>query len=170
LAHFSCYCAEDQIVFGPLAARACYHFFYCQIYAIVMKTMAKAGQKDILVMEDDVAMAEIVAHKLESQGFLVRHAPDGKQGVELLKAQIPDLIVLDLMMPEMDGFQVLESIRANKDPKVANLPVIVLSNLWSSQDILKTQALKANAYMVKAYFTPDEILAKINEVLAKQNN
>lgn len=124
----------------------------------------------IIVMEDDVAMAEIVTHKLESAGFEVRHAPDGQQGVDLIKKEIPNLVILDLMMPEMDGFQVLEKIRNDKDPRVSALPVIVLSNLWSSQDILKTQALKANAYMVKAYFTPDEILAKINEVLKQVNN
>ena len=78
-------------------------------------------------------------------------------------------VLLDLMMPEMDGFQVLEKIRADKDSKMAKLPVIVLSNLWSSQDILKAQSLKASEYMVKAYFTPDEILAKIREVLSKNN-
>ena len=124
----------------------------------------------IIVMEDDVAMAEIVTHKLESAGFDVRHAPDGQQGVDLIKKEIPNLVILDLMMPEMDGFQVLEKIRSDKNPKISALPVIVLSNLWSSQDILKTQALKANAYLVKAYFTPDEILAKINEVLNQVNN
>ena len=68
-------------------------------------------------------------------------------------------------MPEMDGFQVLESIRKNPDKKIANLPVIVLSNLWSNEDILKTQAYKVDDYMVKAYFTPEEILGKIQAVL-----
>ena len=132
--------------------------------------MAKTNQKRVVVMEDDVAMAEIVTHKLQGKGFEVRHAPDGAQGWVMVSQDPPDLVVLDLMMPEMDGFQVLENIRKSGNKKVAELPVIVLSNLWSNEDILKTQALKADEYMVKAYFTPDEILAKIEAVLKKYNN
>jgi DNA-binding response OmpR family regulator len=74
------------------------------------------------------------------------------------------------MMPEMDGFQVLESIRGSTDKKIADLPVIVLSNLWSNSDILRVKNLRADDYLVKAYFTPDEILGKILAVLAKYNN
>jgi DNA-binding response OmpR family regulator len=118
-------------------------------------------------MEDDMAMAEIVTHKLESSGFAVRHAEDGKQGLQMISEKVPDLILLDLMMPEVDGFQVLETIRASKDKNIANLKVIVLSNLWSNNDILRVKNLKADDYMVKAYFTPDEILGKINAILAK---
>ena len=114
-------------------------------------------------------MAEIVTHKLQQNGFDVRHAPDGAIGWKILQEDVPDLVVLDLMMPERDGFQVLENIRKSSDAKIAGLPVIVLSNLWSNEDILKTQALKADDYMVKAYFTPDEILAKIQAVLAKHS-
>jgi DNA-binding response OmpR family regulator len=137
---------------------------------LVGKIMPVQTKTKIIVMEDDMAMAEIVSHKLESKGFSVRHAPDGAQGWEMVQKEPPDLVLLDLMMPEMDGFQVLEKIRDNADEKIKNLPVIVLSNLWSNQDILKTQALRADEYMVKAYFTPDDILAKIEEVLKKHNN
>lgn len=129
--------------------------------------MAKSTQKNVIVMEDDVAMAEIVSHKLGTSGFEVRHAQDGREGLKMLAEQLPDLILLDLMMPEVDGFQVLESIRSNPDKKVANLPVIVLSNLWSNNDILRVKNLRADDYLVKAYFTPDEILGKINAVLEK---
>lgn len=132
--------------------------------------MAGLNKKKILVAEDDMAMAEIVSHKLTASGFEVRHAENGLLAVEMFEQDPPDLVLLDLMMPEMDGFQVLEKIRNNKDPKLSATPVIVLSNLWSNEDILKTQNLKVNDYMVKAYFTPDDILAKINEVLAKHKN
>jgi DNA-binding response OmpR family regulator len=132
--------------------------------------MAQTTQKNVIVMEDDVAMAEIVSHKLGASGFEVRHAQDGKEGVKMISEKIPDLILLDLMMPEMDGFQVLESIRSNSDKQIANLPVIVLSNLWSNSDILRVKNLRADDYLVKAYFTPDEILGKILAVLAKYNN
>lgn len=130
--------------------------------------MSKLRQVKILIMEDDTAMAQIVSHKLQTSGFEVRHAPDGAIGLKLIEADVPDLVLLDLMMPEMDGFQVLESIRSNKDKKIAGLKVIVLSNLWSNEDILKTQNLKADGYMVKAYFTPDDILGKINELIGSK--
>lgn len=122
--------------------------------------------KKVIMAEDDLAMREIVTHKLLAHGFSVKEAEDGHQALDAIKAEHPDIVLLDLMMPEMDGFQVLEELRANPDPKIANTPVIVLSNLWSNKDILRTKALKVQAYMVKAYFTTEEILNKINEVLA----
>jgi DNA-binding response OmpR family regulator len=132
--------------------------------------MPKSTQKNVIVMEDDMAMAEIVTHKLETSGFGVRHAQDGKLGLEMIGKQLPDLILMDLMMPEVDGFQVLETIRGSSDKNIANLPVIVLSNLWSNSDILRIKNLRADDYLVKAYFTPDEILGKIQAVLSKHNN
>lgn len=122
--------------------------------------------KKILMIEDDVAMREIVIHKLMSHGFDVKEAEDGLQGVDSILKEKPDLVLLDLMIPELDGFQVLEKVRGNADAQIANTPVIILSNLWSNKDILRTKALKVQAYMVKAYFTTEEILNKINEVLA----
>ncbi len=121
--------------------------------------------KKILMVEDDTAMREIVIHKLMTHGFEVKEAADGKQGVMMAIQEKPDLMLLDLMLPEMDGFTVLETLRKNPDPKVANIPVIILSNLWSNKDILRTKALKVQAYLVKAYFTTEEILNKINEIL-----
>jgi DNA-binding response OmpR family regulator len=127
------------------------------------------GKKyNILVAEDDMAMAEIVSHKLDTNGFAVRHAEDGVKALAMFDEDPPDLLLLDLMMPELDGFGVLEKIRGNPDKKLAATPVIVLSNLWSNQDILRVKALNADEFMVKAYFTPDEILAKIKFVLAKR--
>ncbi len=127
--------------------------------------MSEDKKIKIIVAEDDQAMAQIVSHKLNIHGFSVRHAENGLKAVEMFAQDPPDLMLLDLMMPEMDGFEVLQKIRGNPDKKLADTPVIILSNLWSNQDILKTQGLKANGYMVKAYFTPDEIVTKINEIL-----
>ena len=127
---------------------------------------APANQKKILVVEDDIAMREIVVHKLTANGFSVSQAEDGKKGIELISQVKPDIVLLDLMLPEVDGFQVLETIRKNPDPTIAKTPIIVLSNLWSNKDILKTKSLNVQAYMVKAYFTTEEIMKKVNEVLA----
>ena len=122
--------------------------------------------KKILIVEDDIAMREIVVHKLSANGFVVKEAGDGKDGIELIIQEKPDLVLLDLMLPEVNGFEVLETIRKNPDAAIASTPIIVLSNLWSNKDILKTKALNVQAYLVKAYFTTEEILKKINEVLA----
>lgn len=124
--------------------------------------------KKILMVEDDTAMREIVMHKLQKHGFEVKEAEDGKKAIDVVDQEKPDLILLDLMLPEVDGFKVLETIRANSNPQIANTPIIILSNLWSNKDILKTRALKVQAYMVKAYFTTEEILNKINEILKEE--
>jgi DNA-binding response OmpR family regulator len=121
--------------------------------------------KKVLVVEDDLMMREIVTKKLVMSGFDVLEAGNGKVGYETILEKKPDLVLLDLMIPEMDGFQVLEALRKNTNKKISGIPVIVLSNLWSSQDMLKTKALNVQSYLVKAYFTPDEILAKVNEAL-----
>ena len=118
------------------------------------------------MVEDDTAMREIVTHKLQTNGFDLAEAEDGKQGLEMAKKERPDLILLDLMLPEMDGFAVLEKIRTDGDKNFAKTPIIILSNLWSNKDILRTKSLEVQAYMVKAYFTTEDILKKINETLA----
>jgi len=121
--------------------------------------------KKIMVVEDDPAMRDIVTHKLLGNGFEVKQAEDGRKAIDMLEMEKPDLILLDLMLPEVDGFKVLQTIREHKDTGISSTPVIVLSNLWTNQDILRTQNLKAQAYMVKAYFTTEEILHKVNEIL-----
>ena len=118
-----------------------------------------------MVVEDDPAMRDIVTHKLLGNGFEVKQAEDGRKAIDMLEMEKPDLILLDLMLPEVDGFKVLQTIREHKDTGISSTPVIVLSNLWTNQDILRTQNLKAQAYMVKAYFTTEEILHKVNEIL-----
>jgi DNA-binding response OmpR family regulator len=124
------------------------------------------ANKTIVIVEDDVAMREIVTHKLASSGFTVKEAEDGRAGLDLILQTKPDLVLLDLMLPEIDGFEVLETVRKNTDAKIAKTPIIILSNLWSNKDILKTKALHVQAYLVKAYFTTEEILKKVEEVLA----
>ncbi len=110
-------------------------------------------------------MREIVTHKLSTSGFTVQAAEDGRKAIDLISQEKPDLVLLDLMLPEVDGFGVLEAVRKHQDQKIAQTPVIILSNLWSNKDILRTKALQVQAYMVKAYFTTEEILNKINEIL-----
>lgn len=139
----------------------------CDIVKLVY-FMALEKQNKILVVEDDPAMRDIVTHKLSSHGFEVRQAEDGKKAIEAFLAEKPDLVLLDLMLPEVDGFKVLETIRGSQDKVLAKTPVVILSNLWSNKDILRTQALQVQAYMVKAYFTTEEILSKVKEILSQK--
>jgi DNA-binding response OmpR family regulator len=121
--------------------------------------------KKILVAEDEIAMREIVVDKLQSAGFSVVQAENGLVAVEVLEKDKPDLVLLDLMMPELDGFGVLEKIRASKDKGLVETPVIILTNLWSKEEIIKTKKLGVSAYIIKAYMTTEEILDKVKEVL-----
>ncbi|OGE78808.1 MAG: hypothetical protein A2751_01265 [Candidatus Doudnabacteria bacterium RIFCSPHIGHO2_01_FULL_46_14] len=123
----------------------------------------------ILVVEDELMMRDLVVRKLASNGFDVKIAADGKEALVVWRTEAPDLVLLDLIMPEMDGFEVLQQVRSEKNSGLSNTPVIVLSNLWSNEDILKAQNLKIQGYLVKAYYTPDDILQKVKEVL-KINN
>jgi two-component system, OmpR family, response regulator len=124
--------------------------------------------KKILMVEDDAAMREIIVHKLQLEGFEVSQAGDGKQALGMIESNRPNLILLDLMLPEMDGFTVLEHVRKHQDTTLSQTPVIILSNLWSNKDILRAKSLKVEAYMVKAYFTTEEILHKVHEILQAQ--
>ena len=119
--------------------------------------------KKILVIEDDVFLRRIISRKLLKEGYSVIEAIDGEKGLKTVKEEKPDLVLLDLVLPEMDGFEVLGKIK--KDPVVSEIPVIVLSNLGEKNDI--ERGLKAGAadYLVKAHFTPGEIINRIEAVL-----
>ena len=124
-----------------------------------------AKSKKIVVIEDDVTMREIVVQKLKTAGFNVIEAENGVEGLKSATKDKPDLMLLDLMMPEMDGFGVLTELRKNSDEKIANTPVIVLTNLWSKDEIIKTKQLGVSAYIIKAYMTTEEILEKVTELI-----
>lgn len=117
--------------------------------------------KFILVIEDDKFLRELLVRKLISDGFTVKNAIDANAAFAILTEGRPDLIVCDLVLPGIDGFEILGRIKA--DPKTANIPFIVLSNLGQKEDFDKAKALGAKDFMVKANFTLDEIVAKVRE-------
>jgi len=123
--------------------------------------------KKILVVEDDQTMREILANKLSSYGFTVIEADDGKKAVETWSKEKPDLVLVDLMLPEADGFSVLGSIRKSSDSSLASTKVIILSNLWSKEDIERAKGLSIEEFLVKAYHTTEEILEEVKKVLYK---
>ncbi|MDB4984593.1 MAG: two component transcriptional regulator, winged helix family [Patescibacteria group bacterium] len=117
----------------------------------------------ILIIEDDDFLRSLAVTKLEKEGFTVSMAADGQSGLAAITANMPDLIILDLMLPVMSGFDVLKSIKAQDATK--DIKVIVFSNLGEDSDIKTCLDMGANDYLVKANFTLDELVEKIKGLL-----
>lgn len=117
----------------------------------------------IMIIEDDDFLRSLAVTKLEKEGFTVTMAANGQEGLAALQADAPDLLILDLMLPIMSGFDVLKSMKA--DEKLKSIKVIVFSNLGEESDIKTCLDLGANDYMVKANFTLDELVDKIKGIL-----
>lgn len=122
-----------------------------------------ADTKFILVVEDDPILKNLLGHTLAGK-YQTLYASDGNEAIGLLEANRPVLVLLDLMLPTMDGFAVLQSIRARTD-ELKNVPIIVVSNLGASADIEKAKSLGANDYLIKAEVAVEEIVAKIEGML-----
>src|SRR3989338_997720 len=119
----------------------------------------------ILLVEDDPLMIRMYQRKLLNDGFDVDVAVNGEEGLLKVRSFVPDLMLLDVMMPKLNGLQVLE--RMKSDPALAKIPVIILTNLGGSQeDIERGLELVAVAYLVKSAYRPDQVLSKVKEVLA----
>jgi CheY-like chemotaxis protein len=98
----------------------------------------------------------------------VLHAFDGEMAIELIVDERPNLILLDLMLPKLDGFKVLERLRNYPDKDLSLIKVVVLSNLWSDKDILRAKALKIEEYYVKSDTNLDDVAIKIRQILAEE--
>jgi len=119
--------------------------------------------KTILVIEDDKFLRELITQKLTKEGYETSEAIDGEEGIKKIKEEKPGLILLDLILPGIDGFEVLS--RAKGDPAISSIPVIILSNLGQKEDIERGLKLGAVDYLIKAHFTPGEIIEKIKNIL-----
>jgi CheY-like chemotaxis protein len=119
--------------------------------------------KKILLIEDDKFLRELMNKKLMTLGYDVVSAADGESGLVMIKETKPDVVLLDLILPGINGFEVLE--KAKQDPEIANIPVVILSNLGQGEDIEKGLALGAKDFLVKAHFTPQEIVNKLKSIL-----
>ena len=117
----------------------------------------------ILIIEDDEFLRALTAKRLEKEGFKVSAAVDGESGLAKTAELRPTLVLLDLLLPGVNGFEVLERLKTN--PELKQIPVIVFSNLGERADIEKAQQLGADDYLIKANFTLDEVVAKIKNKL-----
>jgi DNA-binding response OmpR family regulator len=119
--------------------------------------------KKILIVEDDKFLRELIVKKLSNERYDVVEAVDGEQGLQKIKETKPDLVLLDLILPGIDGFEVLA--QKKEDPFIASVPVIVLSNLGQKEDVDKGLSLGATDYLIKAHFTPGEIIEKVRNII-----
>lgn len=119
--------------------------------------------RKILIVEDDKFLRELITRKLVSEGYQTVEAADGEEGVRVTKSEKPDLVLLDLILPGIDGFEALTRIR--RDEETINIPVIILSNLGQKEDIERGLKLGATDYLIKAHFSPGEIIEKVSSIL-----
>lgn len=120
-------------------------------------------QKKILMIEDDVFISEIVIQALKKEGFNVLYASKGEEVLSLVKEEHPDLILLDLALPDMDGFDVLEEIRKEKVLRI--IPIIIYSNNAGPENKEKAKMKGAVGFIEKSKFMPSEVVAEVTKIL-----
>jgi len=122
--------------------------------------------KKIMIVEDDRFLSSLMKARLEKEGFVVAQAFDGEEAMEMLKQDIPSLIILDLVMPKVTGFEVLQMISIT--PLLDKVPVIIVSNLAQDSDIEKARQLGVKEYFIKVKVSIDDLIEKIKTLVATQ--
>lgn len=124
-------------------------------------------QTKILVVEDDLFLRDLYCELLHDEGFYIDSASDGPEGFTKMKQGGWDLILLDIILPKMDGLEILRRLR-DDPPKEKNGPVVFLTNLGSDESIKEGFKLGGIGYLIKSQFTPDQVLGEIKNFLAKK--
>ena len=119
----------------------------------------------ILLVEDDTFLSNIYQTKFVKEGYQVVAAGDGEEALKAVRTKKPDIILLDVLLPKLDGFAVLE--RLKKDAETKDIPVILLTNLGQRDDVERGLQLGAADYLIKAHFKPSETVAKVKKILEK---
>jgi DNA-binding response OmpR family regulator len=122
--------------------------------------MSEIEGKKVLLVEDDVFVSDVYSTRLSKEGYQVFLMNNGRDAVGWLETNIPDIVLLDIMMPYMDGIEVLKELRQKDSCK--EVPVIMLTNLSEKENIREAISLGANDYLIKSHFTPSEIVTKVN--------
>ena len=118
----------------------------------------------ILLVEDDRFLRKAAETTLKQQGYTVITAADGEEALRVAHSAPPDLILLDVIMPKLNGFQVLDALK--KDPTTAHIPVIILSNLGQDRDVQQAMEAGATAYFIKADLSLQALVQRVGETLA----
>lgn len=119
--------------------------------------------KKILFVEDEEALQEAMAETLKAEGFEPLSALDGDSGIKIATSEHPDLILLDLILPKKDGFEVLYELKSKEETK--DIPVIVFTNLDTTRDIERVLDAGASTYLVKANYDPKDVMSKVKSLL-----
>lgn len=119
--------------------------------------------KKILIIEDEDTLQRALLEFLEAEGFEAISAADGETGLEMVRTEKPDLVLLDIIIPKKDGYKVLAEIK--KDPKTKKIPVILLTNLESPEDVQRAFELGATTYLVKSNYKLEDVVNRIKEML-----
>lgn len=121
--------------------------------------------KKILFIEDESALQRAVTKILSEEGYQVLSALDGEIGLKLAQKERPDLILLDLILPKKDGFEVMQEIKQDKE--AGRVPIIILTNLEGGEDVERALSLGATTYLVKTNYRLEEVVEKIKNLLGK---
>lgn len=119
--------------------------------------------KKILFIEDESALQRAVTQVLSEEGYQIFSALDGEIGLKLAYKEMPDLILLDLILPKKDGFEVLRELK--QDPQMKNIPIVVLTNLEGSNDVERAIELGGTTYLVKTNYKLEEVIERVKQVL-----
>ena len=120
--------------------------------------------KSILLVEDYPFLIDIYTTKLKESGFGVEVASDGESALRKVKEKEPDLVILDIVLPQLDGWEILRQIKS--DPKLKNIKIIILSNLGQKEEVERGVELGAVKYLIKAHYTPSQVVEEIKEIYA----
>lgn len=120
----------------------------------------------ILLVEDEPTAQKTLSEILTKQGYAMVSALDGETGLRLARTEKPDLIILDIILPRMEGLDVLAELK--KEPETKDIPVIILTNLETPQQIERALSLGATTYLLKTQYTLPEVIVKINSIIGKE--
>ncbi len=120
--------------------------------------------KKILIVDDDEFLLDMYVLKFKESGFIVDIAQNGEEAIKKIRTATPDIILLDVVMPKLDGFDVLRTVK--KEGLAQNSKILLLTNLGQKEDVEKGMSLGAEGYVIKAHFTPSEVVKKVNSLFS----
>ena len=118
--------------------------------------------KKILVIDDDQMLLKLLSSELEKIGFVVDVALDGEEGLRKVRDVRPDVILLDIVLPKLDGMSMLKKLK--QDPQTASIPVVMLTNLQTNESVAEAVEAGSAEYLVKVHYTPEDICKKVKEM------
>ncbi|MFH1029777.1 MAG: response regulator transcription factor [bacterium] len=119
-------------------------------------------KKKILIIDEDEFLSKMYARKFIEESFEVFLAPGGDKGIEIAKKNYPDIIILDIKLPDMDGYEVLMELK--KNAVTNSIPIVILSNFFQKEDVIKFLKAGVKDYLIKSHFMPDEVVQKVKKI------